>query len=221
MAGASGRLHRSRRRADVAAARAGVAGPGVDAGDALAGSAEDAVDAGPELLVATDASVRDGAGCAAWVDACGRHEVAAAPSDVVAAELTAVTLALRAVATRSRAGELATPPTAARDLRATDARGAAPAWSAPGAVAGTGGAAGAASCVRLLVDSKPALDLIRRAQSQGRPAPEPLRAALAAVLDAHADARAAGIRVRLEHVRAHRGHPLNEAAHTLASSGAC
>lgn len=217
MAGISGRLHRSRRRADVAAARAGVAGPRVDAGDALAGSAEDAVDAGPELLVATDASVRDGAGCAAWVDACGRHEVAAAPSDVVAAELTAVALALRAVATRSRAGELATPPTAARDLCATDARGAAPARSAPGAVAGT---AGAASCVRLLVDSKPALNLIRRAQSQGRPAPEPLRAALAAVLDAHADARAAGIRVRLEHVRAHRGHPLNEAAHTFAFGGA-
>lgn len=175
------------------------------------------MDAGPELLVATDASVRDGAGCAAWVDACGRHEVAAAPSDVVAAELTAVALALRAVATRSRAGELATPPTAARDLCATDARGAAPARSAPGAVAGT---AGAASCVRLLVDSKPALNLIRRAQSQGRPAPEPLRAALAAVLDAHADACAAGIRVRLEHVRAHRGHPLNEAAHTFAFGGA-
>lgn len=220
MAGVSGRLRRNRRRADAAAAHAVGAGRAVDVGDALAGSAEGGVDAGPELLVATDASVRDGAGRVAWVDACGKYEVSAAPADVVAAELTAVALALRAVATRSRAGELAAPPAIAGDFGATDARDVAPARSATGAAAGTGGAAGVARRVRLLIDSKPALDLIRRAQSQGRPAPEPQRAALAAVLEALAATRAAGIHVRLEHVRAHRGHPLNEAAHTLAFCGA-
>lgn len=67
---------------------------------------------------------------------------------------------------------------------------------------------------RVLSDSRAALDLIRRARTQGRGHEVP--AIARALADALAALEQAPGRVELAHVRAHRGHPLNERAHALA-----
>ncbi|CAG7844455.1 hypothetical protein USB125703_00688 [Pseudoclavibacter triregionum] len=76
---------------------------------------------------------------------------------------------------------------------------------------------------RVLTDSTAALAALRRAVSQGRsvegPAGAELERALAALAEARGRLEGAGLppsALALEHVRAHRGDPLNEAAHALA-----
>lgn len=87
------------------------------------------------------------------------------------------------------------------------------------AIAAALGEGEAGRALRVRSDSLAGLDALRRARSQGRMPAEPgIRAALEAALAALAAAeeRAAPAAVRLEHVRGHRGDPLNERAHALA-----
>lgn len=139
------------------------------------------------LVLATDASVLPGAG--------GAPAVAAAAW--VASDGT-------------RGAEEAPADTLAAELRglalALESLGARPPRSA-----------------RVLVDSTAALAAVRRAVSQGRtvdgPAAPELARALAALGEARSRFADAGLppsALALEHVRAHRGDPLNEAAHALA-----
>jgi len=74
--------------------------------------------------------------------------------------------------------------------------------------------------LRVLSDSRAALDTLRRARTQGRKARDAEEDALKRVTDATRAAENGRMRIELAHVRGHGGHPLNEAAHRLATDAA-
>ena len=74
--------------------------------------------------------------------------------------------------------------------------------------------------LRVLSDSRAALDTLRRARTQGRKARDAEEDALKRVTDAIRAAENGRMRIDFAHVRGHRGHPLNEAAHRLATDAA-
>lgn len=74
--------------------------------------------------------------------------------------------------------------------------------------------------LRVLSDSRAALETLRRARTQGRKARDAEEDALKRVAEATRAATNERMRIDFAHVRGHRGHPLNEAAHRLATDAA-